>query len=52
MPLVVCSCLRENMCLRLGGMSRLTIQVAAPALQEGHPTSAIPEGYTCIQEGK
>ena len=40
------------MCSRLGGMSRLTVQVAPPALWEGHPTSAIPVKYTCIQEGK
>lgn len=36
MPEVV-SCLQANMCSRLGGASRLTIQVASLALLEGHP---------------
>ena len=39
------------MCLRLGGVGRLTIQVAPPALQEGQPLSAISAKYTYVREG-
>ena len=53
MPNVV-SCLQVYLHLRLGGMSRSTVRVVPPVLQEqGHPLSVIPAEYTCssIREG-
>jgi hypothetical protein len=45
------ACEYTYMCSRLGGTSRLIIQVAPPVMREGHPKSAIPAKYTCVREG-